>query len=85
MYRCQLCGGLVPPRTPCHRLVAQARPCRYPTRPQVNRVVRLHNGKRRTTYTDDPGGRGSAVVREVRACPACAASQARAAPVPLSP
>src|SRR5262249_17869406 len=72
MYRCQMCGAVVPPRTPCHRLVVQTRPARYPFRPEVNRVGRWVNGKPKERWTDDPGGSGPQVFREVNACPACA-------------
>jgi hypothetical protein len=76
MYRCQLCGTVVPPHTPCHRLVVQTRPSRFPFRSDANRVVRLVNGKRKEKRTDDPGGAGSQIVREVIACPRCANGQA---------
>ena len=76
MYRCQLCGDVVPPRTPCHHLVIRTRRRRYPARAEANRVVRLVNGKVKETYTDDPGGVGSETAVEVRACPACAARRA---------
>src|SRR5262249_44786018 len=79
MYRCQLCGTTVPPGTPCHRLVVQTRPARYPFRSRANCFRRLVNdGKRKKhkdIYTDDPGGTGSQIVREVMACPACASRQ----------
>jgi hypothetical protein len=39
-------------------------------------VVRLVNGKRKEKRTDDPGGAGSQIVREVIACPRCAKGQA---------
>ncbi len=73
MFQCQLCGAVVPPRTPCHRLVVRTRPVKYPCRREVNRVVRLVKGKRKERLTDDPGGSGQTIVREVLACPACAA------------
>jgi hypothetical protein len=76
MFRCQICGTVVPAGTPCHRLVAETRPTRYPFRNQVNRVVRLVNGKRKIQYTDDPGGEGQCILREVNACPACASRAA---------
>lgn len=78
MYRCQVCGTVVPPRTPCHRVAVRMRPASYPVRSEVNRVVRLVNGRHKAKYTDDPGGTGAEVVREVIACPRCA--NGRAAP-----
>jgi hypothetical protein len=75
MYRCQLCGTVVPPRTPCHRLVVQTRPAQYPFRHAVNRVMHLDKGKWKEKYTDDPGGTGETIQRELNACPSCAANQ----------
>jgi hypothetical protein len=81
MYRCELCGTVVPPRTACHRVVVAARARRYSARPQVNRVVRFEGTRRKVIWTDDPGGEGPAIVREALACPGCAANHARPAPV----
>jgi hypothetical protein len=78
MYRCQICGRVVPAGTPAQRLVVRTRTVRYPARSQVNLVVRLVNGKRKETYTDDPGGVGSAIVAECIACPHCANGHAAA-------
>jgi hypothetical protein len=72
MYRCQLCGRVVPAGTPARRVVVRTRAARYPFRSQANRVVRPVNGKPRVRYTDDPGGAGSAIVAERIACPDCA-------------
>jgi hypothetical protein len=76
MFRCQLCGTVVPPRTPSHGVVVQSRPSRYPSRPRANRFRRHENGKHKVIHTDDPGGAGSAIVKEVRACAVCAARHA---------
>jgi hypothetical protein len=76
MFRCQLCGTVVPPRTPSHRVVVQSRPKRYPYRPRANSFFRWVKGKHKKLHTDDPGGSGTAIVREVRACAACAANPA---------
>ena len=74
MFRCQLCGTVVPPQTPSHRVVVQSRPIRYPARPRANQFFRFVNRKRKLVHTDDPGGTGTAIVKEVQACPACAAN-----------
>jgi hypothetical protein len=84
MFRCEVCGTVVPPRTPCHRVVVRSRPSRYPSRPHANRFFRHVNGKRKEIHTSDPGGTGTAVVEEVRACPACAANLPPGAAVPPS-
>jgi hypothetical protein len=68
MFRCQLCSCVVPPRTRVRRLVLDRRTRQYPARPRVNLVVR--DGKEHRT--DDPGGKGHEVAREVFVCPACA-------------
>jgi hypothetical protein len=69
MFRCQLCGCVVRPRTPARHVVVQRRARKYPARGRANLVVR----NRKSNHTDDPGGAGSEVAREVLACPACAA------------
>jgi hypothetical protein len=56
--------------------VVRTRTVRYPFRADVNRVVKLVNGKRKVTRTDDPGGTGSAILTERLACPQCANGQA---------
>ncbi len=74
MFVCQLCGGVVPPRTPAARVVTRRRAKQYPPRPRANHFFQLNNdGKRRERWTDDPGGVGWEIAREVLACPACAA------------
>jgi hypothetical protein len=46
----------------------------YPYRPRANTFVRTNEtGKRKVYQTDDPGGAGQEVVKEVMVCPACAA------------
>jgi hypothetical protein len=71
MFRCQLCSCVVPPRTRVRRLVLKRRTRQYPARSRVNLVVR--DGKK--YHTDDPGGEGHEVAREVLVCPACARRQ----------
>ena len=74
MFRCQLCQCVVPPRTPCHHLVLDRRKRQYPYRSGANTFIRTNeSGKRKEYHTDDPGGEGYEVVREVIVCPACAA------------
>jgi hypothetical protein len=77
MFRCQLCGDVVPPGTPSQRIVVQSRRTQYPYRSKANVVVRKpESGRRRKTkkeYRDDPGGEGHEIVREVIVCPNCVA------------
>jgi hypothetical protein len=68
MFVCQLCSSVLPPRTPAQRLVRSRRPTQYALRREVNLVRR--DGKKK--HTDDPGGSGSEVAREVLVCPGCA-------------
>lgn len=69
MYRCEICKSVVPANTPTHRLIAETRPATYPHRPQANRPVKKRDRK---VNPDDPGGRGTEIVRELIVCPRCA-------------
>jgi hypothetical protein len=67
-----MCQGVVPPRTKAQRVVLTRRK-KYPYRSQANTFVRLtETGKRKTFHTDDPGGEGEEIVKEVLVCPDCA-------------
>ena len=91
MYRCEVCGSLSRPRTPCVRVVLETRRKLYAIRSKANRGYRhayvtrkRHDG---TKYVDrvrrrsrdrkdkiaDSGGEGFETVREMIACPTCAA------------
>ena len=80
MFRCQLCQRVVPPRTPCQRLVLKQRCKHYPHRPRANVVVRKRTAdkKPKKESRDDPGGEGQEIVQEVTVCPDCAARNGRA-------
>jgi hypothetical protein len=69
MYKCDICQQIVPAGTKAHRLPVEFRFRRYPHRKNVNRVVR--DG--RIFVSDDPGGEGYEIAREITACPDCAA------------
>jgi len=69
MYKCQICQRTVPAGTKAYRIPVEFRPRRYPPHAKANRVLRDH----KIVYTDDPGGEGYEIVREVTACPDCAA------------
>ena len=75
MYRCDVCDSVAPPNTPCTRIVVETRARQYPHRPRVHWHPPDADGKGK--WVDDPGGTGREIVRELRACPTCAA---RAAP-----
>jgi len=74
MFRCQLCQIVVPPRTPCQRIVLKQRKKKYPYRSEANVVIvrKPPKWKPKEEDRDDPGGEGQEIVREVIACPACA-------------
>jgi hypothetical protein len=80
MFRCQLCQRVVPPRTPCQRLVLKWRSKDYPHRSRANVVVRKRTAdkKPKKEYRDDPGGEGQEIVKEVMVCPDCAARNGQA-------
>ena len=71
MYRCDVCGSVAPPRTPCNRITVETRPVEYPLRPKVH--WQPPNDDHKGKWVDDPGGTGTAIVRELRACADCAA------------
>lgn len=78
VFRCPLCSRLSPAGTPAVRVPLETRPRTYRSRPNANRVVRLDaKGKRKVIHLDDPGGVGREAVREVIACPDCAARLGR--------
>jgi hypothetical protein len=74
MFVCKLCGGVVPPRTPAALVVIHRRTKQHPFRAEANVFYRPDNkGKVKEVVTDDPGGVGWEIAREVLACPECAA------------
>jgi hypothetical protein len=67
VYRCQICGEVVPPNTPALRKVVETRRREYPFRPKANQLTK--DGRKQ--HTDDPGGVGTEIVREILVCPSC--------------
>ena len=67
MYRCQICGGVVPAHSPAIRQVVETRRREYPFRSKANPFRK--DGK--VEKTDDPGGVGREIVREILVCQAC--------------
>ena len=70
MYRCDVCDSVTDPGTTLHRITIETRPIDHPSRPAVHWHPPRAGGKGK--WVDDPGGTGSAIVRERNACPACA-------------
>jgi len=74
MFRCDVCASLAPPRTSCNRLVAETRPADYPARAKAHwHPPRAGGSGGSGKWTDDPGGHGTEIARELRACAPCAA------------
>lgn len=71
MYRCDVCDRVVPANTPSNRIVVETRAVEYPSREKVHWHPPRDGGKGK--WVDDPGGRGTEIARERRACPKCAA------------
>jgi len=67
VYRCQLCGAVVPANTSAIRQVVETRRREYPFRAKANRFRK--DG--RIKESDDPGGVGYEAVREIVVCPGC--------------
>lgn len=78
VFRCPFCSRVSPAGTPAARVALETRPRTYRFRPNANRLVRRDSkGKRKVIHLDDPGGLGREAVREVVACPDCAARLGR--------
>jgi len=71
MFRCDVCGCVAPPRTPCNRITIETRPVEYPRRPDAHWQLPKAGGQGK--WVDHPGGIGTQIIREVRACLDCAA------------
>ncbi|WP_163833330.1 hypothetical protein [Spartinivicinus ruber] len=67
MYQCQQCSSLVSANTPSYSLVIQKRKQSYPKRSKVNE----HHKEGKAKITDDPGGTGFEIVKEIAVCRAC--------------
>lgn len=68
MFRCQLCNDVSFPGVPIHRVVLERQVVEHKARPHAHPT-------RSGTWRDDPGGRGTQIVREAVACGLCAAKQ----------
>ena len=74
MFRCDVCASVAPPRTRCNRIVVETRVVEYPKRDEVHWHPPRARGKGK--WVDDPGGHGTQIVRELRACELCFAKRA---------
>ena len=84
MFRCQHCGTVTPPRVSAETVVVVTRLQTYPFREDAHRITDCRRHKNPHPAHDDPGGTGSAIVREIRVCPPCkrALQPEPAAPTP---
>ena len=73
MFQCDVCGSVAPPNTRCNRLVVETRAADYPRRDRGYRKPRKRLRQGKDKWIPDPGGRGTQIVREIRACDVCAA------------
>lgn len=72
MFRCQLCNTVAAPGTTAQRVITEARPTEYPSRAKAHR----HRVGRKLKHSDDPGGAGYEIAKEVIACRSCATEHA---------
>ena len=70
MYRCEMCGCVVPAGNPAVKRVVETRERTYPQRDTEGRGK---PSQRRRRQRGDPGGAGREIVREQLLCAACAA------------
>jgi hypothetical protein len=70
MYRCEICGRVVPLGTPAIRQVVETRDREYPRRRDDSDVGR--KGRKRSSRSGDAGGAGREIVRERLVCGGCA-------------
>lgn len=64
MFDCGVCGKFSKPGEKAERRVVETRKIVYPFRAAVHPI-------KRQKPKDDPGGTGTAIVKEVLVCPAC--------------
>jgi hypothetical protein len=69
MFRCDVCGSVASPRTRSHRITAETRVVQHPKRDDAHWHPPRAGGKGK--WVDDPGGQGTQIVREIRACELC--------------
>ena len=80
MFKCELCGKIVPRNVPAQRIVLKTRRVSYPERPKANRVHKDGPGVKKIDgkyYKKDPGGTGREIVREALVCSSCAEKSVR--------
>lgn len=76
MFRCHFCQQITPPKTTRHTVVIETREKHYTSRRRESKGGGGRGGFRgRDEGVQDRGGKGTEIMTEVSACPACAAKQ----------
>ena len=74
MFRCYFCQQITPPKTTRHSVVIETREKKYSTR---RREPKRGGFRNRDDSVQDRGGQGMEIMKEVDACPECAAKQGK--------
>lgn len=72
MFRCYFCNQVTPPKTARHSVVIKTREKKYATQ---RREPKRRGFREREDRVQDRGGQGIETIKEVHACPTCAAQQ----------
>lgn len=70
MYRCEICGCVVPPGTTAVTRVVETREREYPDRRHAAQQKKKAP-RQRHRMDGDRGGSGREIVREQQVCPSC--------------
>lgn len=74
MFRCYFCNQITPPKTSRHSVIIEIRKKEYFARRSAPQK-RGFRPRDRDESVQDRGGEGREIIREVDACPKCAAAQ----------
>ena len=74
MFRCYFCKQVTPPKTTRHSVIIEIRKKEYSARRRAPQK-RGFRPRDRDEAVQDRGGEGREIIREVDACPQCAAKQ----------
>ena len=85
MFRCHFCQQTTPAKTTRHSVVIEEREKRYSSQKREFKRGGGRNFRDRDEPTPDRGGQGVEIMREVSACPTCAAKQHEIKRIELEP
>lgn len=83
MFRCYFCNQVTPPKTTRHSVIIEIRNKAYSVRRRAPQK-RGFRPRERGETVQDRGGEGREIIREVDACPQCAAAQKELKPLVLN-